>query len=287
MRGRESAAPETCAGPSQQCGELLAPFLQSVPVPVRSWCPEIRLTTHLQTQALLFAELASARSFRHPNLHVSTSALVADGSLVLVYEPCPIALPDIQRRWSTGLPLGDVKRLMSQLVSATAHLHAAGLCHRGIRPRAIMLSEEGVLKLGGLESTCAGVALKGGAATARHTASTALCAAAGTGAACSYTAPEVILRDDGSSGGSFPADIWAIGCICAELATGLSWVAGGAATKGQQEANMSVVGCSSHLLLGCRCLPASGLQPPALHRTIGGPRLGSGSYLLWKRSPLP
>ena len=169
-------------------------------------------------------------------MHVPTSALVANGSLVLVYELCPIALPDLQRRWSSGLPLGEIKRLVSQLVSATAHLHEAGLCHHGIRPGFIMLREDGVLKLGGLESARA---LKGGGIVTRHTASTTLCTREGTGASCSYAAPELILQDAGSCSGGFPADTWAIGCICAELATGGYWV-----TEGR-EVRLPVVGSSS------------------------------------------
>ena len=199
-------------------------------------------TTHLtpltlQTQALLFTELASAWRFWHPNLHAPTSAHVANGSLVLAYEPCSNALPDLQCRWSSGLPLGDIKRLVSQLVSATTHLHAAGLCHHGIRPGVITLHEDGVLKLGGLESARA---LKGGVTSTKHTASTTLCTGEGTGAFCSYTAPELILQDAGSSSRGFPADIWAIGCVCAELATGGSWVTEGREVREEAAANLCV-----------------------------------------------
>ena len=82
-----------------------------------------------------------------------------------------------------------------------------------------MLTEEGLLKLGRLESARV-VATAAAAPVRAGGGGSALCP--GIAAANPYAAPEAILKDtlSGSGGGGLAADVWAVGCIAAELAVG-------------------------------------------------------------------
>jgi serine/threonine protein kinase len=178
----------------------------------------------VQQQSALMVELALApRLNGHPNLHLPRSALVSDGCLCLVYEPCAVTLPEVQRKWSvSGFPIGDVRRMVYQLASAVAAMHRAGVVHSTLTPQAIMLREDGILKLGRLES--AKMVAAAGAGSSKGGASSAtgprLCL--GVATTSFYAAPEAILKDalSGSGGGGMAADVWAVGCIAAELAVG-------------------------------------------------------------------
>lgn len=131
------------------------------------------------------------------------------GQACLVFEDCACTLRAMQLRCRpAGLPLPDVQRLMHQLVSAVAYLHEQRVMHRHLRPECILLKANGLLKLSGMNSAVLmpkGIKSVGRATLPISSRMTSI-----------YSAPEVLLEENIG----FAADVWAIGCICAELITG-------------------------------------------------------------------
>ena len=79
----------------------------------------------------------------------------------------------------------------------------AGYLHRDLKPANLLLTEEGVLKVGDLGLARPHDAQAGRAAAYTHTVATRW-----------YRAPELLL---GSRSYGPPADMWAVGCILAEM----------------------------------------------------------------------
>ncbi|GAX82848.1 hypothetical protein CEUSTIGMA_g10274.t1 [Chlamydomonas eustigma] len=156
----------------------------------------------------LYCEAVFASKTYHANLNVLCDVeVVGAGQLRLFYESCAFSLRQIQKKWiSTGFPLPEVKSLVYQAVSAVSHLHAHHICHSSLCPQSFFLQENGMLKLIGLNTACI-------TAQAHPRADTASDLPLSTCAS-----PEIILHDNVDSG--MPSDIWALGCICAELAIG-------------------------------------------------------------------
>ena len=176
-------------------------------------------------------EAALTARLEHPNLALLLDAFAGDASVggqaCLVFEDCACTLRAMQLRCRpAGLPLPDVQRLMHQLVSAVAYLHERQVMHRHLRPECILLKANGLLKLSGMNSAVLmpkGIKSVGRATLPISSRMTSI-----------YSAPEVLLEDNIG----FAADVWAIGCICAELITGTDSGGGGgpAAHTGGDEA---------------------------------------------------
>ncbi|XP_026330433.1 mitogen-activated protein kinase kinase kinase 4 [Hyposmocoma kahamanoa] len=108
---------------------------------------------------------------------------------------------------SGALAEPTVRRYSKQLLSAVGELHARNIAHRDIKSGNIFLTNEGhCLKLGDF-----GCAVK---IRANTTAAGELQGCVGTQA---YMAPEVFMK---SSGHGRAADIWSLGCVVAEMASG-------------------------------------------------------------------
>jgi len=98
------------------------------PAPARRWIARARL----------LREAEALRAARHPNVVGLHEAVVA-GGLVYLVMPVLDAAPLDRRRvtWRAGLAVG------LQIGAALARVHAAGLVHRDVAPRNIMVAASG------------------------------------------------------------------------------------------------------------------------------------------------
>ncbi|PRQ25088.1 putative protein-serine/threonine kinase CMGC-CDK-Pl family [Rosa chinensis] len=101
------------------------------------------------------------------------------------------------------LPSDLVKKLLFQLLKGVDHCHRNGVLHRNLNPKNLLLDEkQQSLKIGD------GISQSFAFCYDNFVPETVT---------LSYQAPEVLL---GSTDFSTPADIWAVGCIFAEMVTG-------------------------------------------------------------------
>lgn len=111
---------------------------------------------------------------------------------------------------SAGLHEGFTRRYTAQLLDAVAELHRHGVVHRDIKPANIFLTKSGnCLKLGDF-----GSAVK---IQAHTTVAGELQGYVGTQA---YMAPEVFTKNH-TDGHGRAADIWSVGCVVIEMASGM------------------------------------------------------------------
>ena len=98
--------------------------------------------------------------------------------------------------------IGEVKCLLIQLLEAVAHLHDNWILHRDLKTSNILLSHQGILKVGDF-----GLAREYGSPLKAYTPVVVT---------LWYRAPELLL---GCKEYSTPIDIWSVGCIFGELLT--------------------------------------------------------------------
>lgn len=129
--------------------------------------------------------------------------------LLIFMELCSEGTLESLVEMSNGLHEGLTRRYAAQLLDAVAELHNHGVVHRDIKPANIFLTKSGnCLKLGDF-----GSAVK---IQAHTTIPGELQGYVGTQA---YMAPEVFTRNN-SSGHGRAADIWSVGCVVVEMASG-------------------------------------------------------------------
>jgi serine/threonine-protein kinase len=168
-----------------------------------------------QAVARFFREARAASAARHPCVvEVHDVLELGDGSPVMVMELLTGETLAARLAREHTMPLGDIARLMVHVCSAVGCAHALGIVHRDLKPENIFL-----------------VAAPGGAAvkvldfgiaklTASEGAAANSAAITGTGAILGtpyYMAPEQLF---GERDIDHRADIWALGIILYEAASG-------------------------------------------------------------------
>jgi serine/threonine protein kinase len=157
-------------------------------------------------------EIAILRRVVHPNVVRLIEILESANNYYIILEPvlggdlCDLIMKDEN---VSGLPLAQVRRLFSQLVSGISACHAVGVAHRDLKPENLLITENGMhLKISdfGLSRLHR---RSEGSALANEYAKTL------TGT-LAYVSPEVLVgRYD-----AFKADIWSMGCILYVMSTG-------------------------------------------------------------------
>ena len=142
---------------------------------------------------------------QHPNV-VTVREIVVGSDINQIYIVMDFVEHDLKglmetmrKRKQVFLP-GEVKCLMKQLLSAIHHLHDNWILHRDLKSSNLLLSHNGILKVGDF-----GLAREYGSPLLAYTAIVVT---------LWYRAPELLL---GLKNYSTHIDVWSIGCILGEL----------------------------------------------------------------------
>ncbi|KAL4159837.1 hypothetical protein PRNP1_000410 [Phytophthora ramorum] len=157
-----------------------------------------------QVKKTALREIKILKQLKHENIVSLLEVFRMKGKLYLVFEYVEKTLLEEIERHPDGLDPLTLKKLMWQLVRAINFCHQHNIIHRDIKPENLLVSRNGVLKLCDF-----GFARPLASAGAKYTeyVSTRW-----------YRAPELLVGDV-SYGKA--VDVWSIGCMFAEIATGL------------------------------------------------------------------
>jgi serine/threonine protein kinase len=149
-------------------------------------------------------EIEFLKKFAHPSIVKVKAIILLPKNANIVMEYLPWTLHDIMENFKeamTFLPLNYIRHLLFQLLCGLAMMHSKRVIHRDLKPQNLLLSED---------QTTIKIADLGLARTVT------LNPQPYTADVCTlwYRAPEILLTN-GFYGK--PSDVWAIGCIFAEL----------------------------------------------------------------------
>ncbi|KAJ8578857.1 hypothetical protein ON010_g344 [Phytophthora cinnamomi] len=157
-----------------------------------------------QVKKTALREIKILKQLKHENIVSLLEVFRMKGKLYLVFEFVEKTILEEIERHPDGLDALTLKKLMWQLVRAINFCHQHNIIHRDIKPENLLVSRNGVLKLCDF-----GFARPLASAGAKYTeyVSTRW-----------YRAPELLVGDVSYGKG---VDVWSIGCMFAEIATGL------------------------------------------------------------------
>jgi cyclin-dependent kinase len=145
-------------------------------------------------------EIALLKELQHPNVLRIHDVIHTHKKLILVFEFVDYDLKKFLNNFEKGLDPKIVKSLLYQLVRGVAHCHQQKVLHRDLKPQNVLVSAEGILKLGDF-----GLARAFGIPVKNYTNEVVT---------LWYRAPDILL---GSKNYSTSVDIWSIGCIFVEM----------------------------------------------------------------------
>ncbi|XP_076445793.1 mitogen-activated protein kinase kinase kinase 4-like [Babylonia areolata] len=151
-------------------------------------------------------EIKIFEGIQHPNLVKYYGVEVHKDEMLMFMEYCDTGT--IEEAAKMGLPEYLIRRYTREIVLAVNHLHENSIVHRDIKGANIFLTSNGHVKLG--DFGCS-VKLK-----SHTTMPGEFHNLVGTTA---YMAPEVFTQND-QGGYGRAADIWSLGCVVIEMATG-------------------------------------------------------------------
>ncbi|KAL6059287.1 Cyclin-dependent kinase D-2, variant 2 [Balamuthia mandrillaris] len=145
-------------------------------------------------------EIKILKEIHHPNVVGLLDVFAHHGSIYLVFEYMETDLEAIVRDENIVLSPADIKAYMLMLLQGLEHCHTNWVLHRDLKPNNLLISPNGVLKLADF-----GLARFWGSPDRRFTHQVVT---------RWYRAPELLF---GAQAYSSSVDIWACGCIFAEL----------------------------------------------------------------------
>ncbi|XP_058134773.1 cyclin-dependent kinase-like 3 isoform X1 [Dasypus novemcinctus] len=148
-------------------------------------------------------EIKFLKQFRHENLVNLIEVFRQKKKIHLVFEFIDHTILDELQHYCHGLESKRLRKYLFQILRAIEYLHNNNIIHRDIKPENILVSQSGITKICdfGFARTLAAP----GDIYTDYVATRW------------YRAPELVLKD--TTYGK-PVDIWALGCMIIEMATG-------------------------------------------------------------------
>lgn len=156
-----------------------------------------------QVRKTSLREVRVLKQLKHDNVITLLEVFRRKGKLYLVFEYVEKTILEVLERRKNGLDENDVRRFMFQLLRGVEYCHAHNIIHRDIKPENILISKSGALKL--CDFGFARTMSVGGKYTDYV-------------ATRWYRGPELLVGDVEYGKG---VDIWAVGCIFAEISNGM------------------------------------------------------------------
>ena len=152
-------------------------------------------------------EISLNRELSHVNIVTLHQVMLEDKAIYMVFEYAEHDLLQIIHYHSTALrapiPLAVLKSLLWQLINGVAYLHANWILHRDLKPANILVTSQGVVKIGDL-----------GLARLYSSPLQSLYNGDKVVVTIWYRAPELLL---GARHYTTAIDMWSVGCIWGEL----------------------------------------------------------------------
>jgi len=148
-------------------------------------------------------EISLLKELKHPSIVKLYDVIHTEKKLTLVFE-----YMDLDLKKSLDMSQGEMepytmKKLMYQLLEGIAYCHDHRVLHRDLKPQNLLMNKKGDLKLGDF-----GLARAFGVPVRSYSNEVVT---------LWYRAPDVLM---GSRQYSTSIDLWSLGCIMAEMATG-------------------------------------------------------------------
>ncbi|XP_078509325.1 uncharacterized protein LOC144769184 isoform X2 [Lissotriton helveticus] len=154
-------------------------------------------------------EINFLKQCRHENLVNLLEVFKQNRKFYLVFEFVDHTLLQELELHPQGLDIRVIKKFLFQIIRALEYLHKNNIMHRDIKPENILITQSGIIKV--CDFGFARTLTTNGDIYTDYVATRW------------YRAPELLLGD--SKYGK-PVDIWALGCIIVEMATGIAFLPG-------------------------------------------------------------
>ncbi|KAJ1918195.1 cyclin-dependent kinase 5 [Mycoemilia scoparia] len=159
-------------------------------------------------------EISLLKELKHPNILGLYDVLHTEKKLTLVFEYLDSDLKKFLDAYGGQLESITIKKLMYQLLCGVDFCHQNRVLHRDIKPQNLLINKKGELKIGDFGLARAfGIPVR----SYSHEVVTLW-----------YRPPDVLL---GSSQYDTSVDIWSVGCVFAETATGQPLFPGSSVTN--------------------------------------------------------
>ncbi|EKM60047.1 uncharacterized protein PHACADRAFT_170622 [Phanerochaete carnosa HHB-10118-sp] len=167
------------------------------------------VTTYTGISQSAIREIALNREISHENVVALKEVILEDKSIYMVFDYAEHDFLQLIHHHSqtlrTSISFPVLKSLTFQLLNGLLYLHSCHIIHRDLKPANILITADGVVKIGDL-----------GLARLTYSPLQALYTGDKVVVTIWYRAPELLL---GAKHYNKAIDIWAVGCVVAELAS--------------------------------------------------------------------
>uniref|UniRef100_A0A3Q1CCZ9 cyclin-dependent kinase n=1 Tax=Amphiprion ocellaris TaxID=80972 RepID=A0A3Q1CCZ9_AMPOC len=164
---------------------------------------EIRLEHEEGAPCTAIREVSLLKNLKHANIVTLHDIIHTDRCLTLVFEYLDSDLKQYLDNCGNLMSMHNVKIFMFQLLRGLSYCHKRKILHRDLKPQNLLINDKGELKLADF-----GLARAKSVPTKTYSNEVVT---------LWYRPPDVLL---GSTEYSTPIDMWGVGCILYEMATG-------------------------------------------------------------------